>query len=90
MKTYHYILSGRVQGVAFRFYAERMAEQCGVRGSVRNLMNGDVEVFAQGEEAAIRSFEEFLHRGPRLARVEQLKKEIIDQGYEFSRFDVVD
>ena len=63
MKTYHYTISGRVQGVCFRHYTVREAEDLAISGTVRNLANGDVEVFAQGDEANIGRFEQFLHIG---------------------------
>jgi acylphosphatase len=88
MRTYHYLVSGRVQGVAFRHYTVREAEKLGIAGSVRNLDNGDVEVFAQGDEPAIAQFELFLHTGPRSARVEKVEKEILDQSEVFRGFDI--
>jgi len=45
----HIIFSGRVQGVGFRFTAQRIAERYGLTGFVRNLPNGTVEMFAQGD-----------------------------------------
>jgi len=45
----HIIFSGRVQGVGFRFTARRIVEGYGLRGFVRNLPNGTVEMFAQGD-----------------------------------------
>ncbi len=45
----HIIFSGRVQGVGFRFTARRIAGRYGLRGFVRNLPNGTVEMFAQGD-----------------------------------------
>lgn len=89
MKTYHYTISGRVQGVCFRHYTIQEAEKRGVSGTVRNLANGDVEVFAQGDESSIASFEQFLHIGPRSARIVKVEKEILDipeiyRGFEIS------
>lgn len=88
MKTYHYTISGWVQGVAFRHYTVREAEKWGVSGSVRNLPNGDVEVFAQGDEAQIAQFESFLHTGPRSARVERVEKEVFDGTEIYRGFDI--
>lgn len=88
MRTYHYTITGRVQGVAFRHYTVREAEKCGVSGTVRNLWNGDVEVYAQGDEASICKFEQFLHMGPRSARVDKVDKEILDQDQIFQGFDI--
>jgi acylphosphatase len=88
MKTYHYTISGWVQGVAFRHYTVREAEKWGVSGSVRNLPNGDVEVFAQGDDAAIGQFEQYLHTGPRSAQVDRVEKEVLDQVQVFRGFDI--
>jgi acylphosphatase len=88
MKTYHYTISGRVQGVCFRHYTIQEAEKWGVSGTVRNLFNGDVEVFAQGDETSIAKFEQFLHAGPRSARVDKFDREILDLQEEFRGFDI--
>ena len=88
MRTYHYTISGRVQGVAFRHYTVREAEKWGISGMVRNMADGNVEVFAQGDEAAISHFEQFLHIGPRSARVEKVEREILDQIEGFRGFDI--
>lgn len=88
MKTYHYTISGRVQGVCFRHYTIQEASKWGVSGTVRNLPNGDVEVYAQGDEAAISQFEQFLHIGPGFARVEKVEKEVLEQNEAFQGFDI--
>jgi acylphosphatase len=88
VKTYRYLISGRVQGVAFRHYTVREAEKWGIAGTVRNLWNGDVEVYAQGSEDSIARFEQFLHVGPRSARVDKVGKEIFDQAEVFRGFDI--
>lgn len=88
MKTYRYTISGRVQGVCFRHYTILEAEKWGISGTVRNLWNGDVEVYAQGDDDSITRFEQFLHVGPRSARVDKLEKEILDKEAIFRGFDV--
>jgi len=88
MKTYHYLISGRVQGVAFRHYTVREAERLGISGTVRNLPNDRVEVFAQGEEGQIGKFEQFLHIGPRAAQVDRVEREVMEQGEVFRGFDI--
>jgi acylphosphatase len=54
MRRVHVVFKGRVQGVGFRFTAERIALETGVKGWVRNLPNGDVELTAEGAEEALR------------------------------------
>ncbi|HEX9690147.1 MAG TPA: acylphosphatase [Thermoanaerobaculia bacterium] len=58
------LISGRVQGVGFRFFAERAAREAGVRGWVRNLPDGRVETVAEGEESAVARYLEKIRRGP--------------------------
>lgn len=81
-----YLISGRVQGVGFRFFAEREANQLGVRGYVRNLSTGNVEAYAIGEVAALEQFKSMLARGPlgaRVTRIEESEDEVNDR---YSRF----
>jgi acylphosphatase len=88
MKTFHYLISGRVQGVAFRHCAVREAERLGISGTVRNQDDGSVEVFAQGDEAEINQFESFLRTGPRSAQVDRVNKEVIDDQMVYRGFDI--
>ena len=69
-----YIVSGRVQGVGFRFFAERVANELGLRGYVKNLWNGNVEAYAIGNEAQLEEFGRQLAEGPRMARVESVQE----------------
>jgi len=62
-------VSGRVQGVGFRWWAVREARRLGLRGTVRNLADGSVEVRATGTVAAVEEFTAALFRGPPHARV---------------------
>ena len=64
-----YRVSGRVQGVGFRFAACAEAQRLGITGWVRNLPNGDVEALACGDADQLLVFGQWLHRGPRSARV---------------------
>jgi acylphosphatase len=68
----HYRLTGRVQGVGFRFFTERTARLEGLTGWVRNTEDGSVEVFAEGDAEAIARFEAKLRKGPPGARVDQV------------------
>jgi acylphosphatase len=69
----HLLVSGRVQGVAFRAYTEDEARRLGVSGWVRNLPDGRVEVEAEGERAALLGLVRFCERGPPAARVEEVR-----------------
>ncbi len=62
-------VTGRVQGVSFRWYAAREAERLGVTGWVRNEPDGSVAVFAEGDDAAVDAMAEWCHQGPSYASV---------------------
>jgi acylphosphatase len=69
------VVIGRVQGVGFRYFAERAAREAGVAGWVRNRPDGAVETFAEGEEEAVRLYLTQLRLGPRMANVAALQEE---------------
>lgn len=58
------VISGRVQGVGFRFFAERAAREGGVKGWVRNRPDGTVETVVEGEDAAVNRYLDRLRVGP--------------------------
>jgi acylphosphatase len=70
-----YYVSGTVQGVGYRYFAERAAAQFGIRGYVRNLRDGRVEVYAIGPADSLASLRERLERGPIGASVEEVTEE---------------
>jgi len=74
----HAYVRGRVQGVAFRYYARREARRLGVDGWVRNLADGRVEVWFEGPAAALAAFEAWLAEGPPAARVDALEVERVE------------
>jgi acylphosphatase len=73
-----YVVSGRVQGVGFRFFTAEAARREGLAGTVRNLDDGTVEVVADGDAESIQRFERSLRQGPARARVEYVRVEEID------------
>jgi acylphosphatase len=70
-----FLVSGRVQGVGFRFFAETVAVREGVHGWVQNLPDGRVEAVVEGEASAVERFERALQHGPRGARVDNVRTE---------------
>jgi len=68
-----YLISGRVQGVGFRFFVESAAVREGVHGWVCNLPDGRVEIAAEGDAEAIERFERSVRQGPRGARVDDVE-----------------
>ena len=63
------VVTGRVQGVGYRFFAQERAVAQGLGGAVRNLPNGSVEVEAEGPRAALDEYLRELRQGPPAARV---------------------
>jgi len=68
-----FLVSGRVQGVSFRFYTAKKAQALGLKGAAINLPDGRVEVVAVGESAAVLTLGEWLSEGSPLARVEHVE-----------------
>ena len=68
VKRYHVIVEGRVQGVGFRSFCILQAQQRGLTGSVRNMSNGMVEIFVQGDEEQVDSFLKKVKKGGYLPR----------------------
>jgi acylphosphatase len=68
-------ISGKVQGVYFREWAVKVAQELDVAGWVRNLRNGGVEVYAVGSEAAVARFVKRLHEGSPPSEVDQVTVE---------------
>lgn len=69
----HALVRGTVQGVGFRAWTQRAASQLGLTGWVRNLDDGRVEAWLEGEEADLRAMVEQLESGPETARVEDVE-----------------
>jgi|SRR5450432_563078 acylphosphatase len=70
-----YFASGRVQGVGYRIFAQRAAQELGVAGYTRNRSDGRVEVFAMGTPKTLRKLRMALRKGPLMASVAELSEE---------------
>jgi len=66
-------VTGRVQGVGFRYFAEAAAQAEGLSGWVQNQFDGSVEIVAEGDGESVLRFEAKLRRGPAHARVERVE-----------------
>jgi len=64
-----YVVRGRVQGVGYRYFVLRHAEEIGVAGFARNQADGSVEVIAEGSQAALGKLEGLLGEGPAFGHV---------------------
>ena len=88
-KMQRYILiSGKVQGVGFRYFTRQNAMKLGVHGYAKNLPNGKVEVVAEGDKATLDEFVKILWKGPPGSRVEDVKVEARSHSGEYTSFGV--
>lgn len=83
------LITGRVQLVMFRDFAQRKARKLGVTGTVENLSDGSVKVFAQGKEVKLLKFISYLKKGPMLAKVGDLSIEWTEPNKFFQDFKII-
>ena len=90
MKQIHFLVSGDVQGVCFRYYSSKKAQEKGLKGFVKNLSNGKVEVIIEGSENQINDFFEFCKNNPAYSHIQDVeiigKKDIKE--FSFDKFEV--
>ncbi len=90
LKSIHLYVSGRVQGVGFRYSTLRAAQSIQIVGWVRNTVDGKVEIEAQAEEASLNAFIKWCHQGPASSKVDAV--EVISQGtiqeITFNKFEI--
>jgi acylphosphatase len=84
----HVFVSGRVQGVNFRWYTQQKAQELGLTGWVRNLWDGRVEAIFEGETGAVQRGVGWCHVGAPSARVDRVEVTYEQPTGEFSRFRV--
>jgi acylphosphatase len=75
MRCERFLVSGRVQGVGFRYWTVRQADELGLEGYVRNLPDGTVEVVASGAEKDVEALARLCARGPWGARVDDVNRQ---------------
>ena len=83
-----FVVSGRVQGVGFRYFTQDTARREGVTGWVRNLPDGRVEALAEGDADAVMRLERALRIGPRGARVDRVYVDDEDPTGKYVSFSV--
>lgn len=81
-------VTGLVQGVGYRFFCVRQAQQHNIRGYVQNLGNGDVQVVAEGSRGVINDFVKRLKVGPVSAHVTGIDVQYSEEEKGFDTFDV--
>ena len=82
----HALMTGRVQGVAYRAFTQENARRLKLQGWVRNLPDGRVETEVQGTRAEVDTFLASLHQGPPLARVDHMQLDwvaVLNESEEF-------
>ncbi len=83
-----FFISGTVQGVGYRFFTQRVAARHQVLGYVRNLKDGRVEIFAEGEDSAVESFKHDLTAGPSFSKVEHIEEIVLEPNDHYKLFRI--
>ena len=83
-----FLISGEVQGVGFRFFVQRSSARHQVRGYVKNLEDGRVEVLAEGRTAAVDAFRLDLAAGPTNSRVTVVEELVLEPSGLYSAFRI--
>lgn len=89
MITKQFFIFGRVQGVGFRFFTLQQAGKLGIKGTVRNRIDGSVEVIVQGSENQIALMRAWLLDGPKTAKVERVIENNYFENKVFETFSIV-
>jgi acylphosphatase len=83
-----FLISGEVQGVGYRYFAQRAAAKHQVRGYIRNLEDGRVESLAEGSEKAVEEYKHDLLAGPTHSRVDHLEELVVDPSGRYPTFRI--
>ena len=87
--TVNLTISGKVQGVGFRYFVLRQAQELGITGWVSNKSNGDVEALAQGEKADLEQFIAKVKEGPSFSRVEDVSLNWVKEAEQYFGFEII-
>ncbi len=82
------LITGSVQGVGFRYFAQRVASRHQVRGYIKNLADGRVEAFVQGSEKAVNAFRDDMSAGPTYSRVSEVEEIVLEPSTEYTTFRI--
>ena len=83
-----FFISGDVQGVGFRFFAQRAAARHQILGYVKNLHDGRVEVLAEGPLQSVEAFKHELATGPRFSSVDHVEEINLDPSGSYASFRI--
>ena len=81
-------ITGKVQGVGFRYFVLRQAQELSINGWVSNKPNGDVRVLAQGEKADLERFISKVKEGPSFSRVEDVSLNWVNEAEQYFGFEI--
>lgn len=81
-----YLISGLVQGVGFRYFALKRAQEREVFGFVQNLPDGRVEIVAEGDDESLESFKKDLQIGPRFSKVSTVEESPLEPTGHYTAF----
>ena len=87
MKRVRIIVDGRVQGIGFRYYVSKRALEHGIKGYVRNMPDGRVEIDAEGENENVHRFMSDCRKGPSMARIDEFIVQDVPT-FGFSNFSI--
>jgi len=88
MRRVKILVSGRVQGVYFRVFTQNKAKHFAVKGSVKNLSDGRVEIIAEAEHITIDKFIKWCRKGPITARVDHVEISELEADEVLTGFDI--
>lgn len=88
MKQIKVTVSGKVQGVGFRFYTQQKASELEINGYVKNLANGNVEIIAVGEPEQVDALVEWARSGSPSAVVDNLEIKSINDENPYQGFEI--
>ncbi len=84
----HLVAHGMVQGVGFRFFVREQAVPRGIKGWVKNLPDGNVEIVAEGDKEILINFIDRVKKGPLFGTVSELQVEWIEPKNTYSNFSI--
>jgi acylphosphatase len=88
MVQFEIIISGRVQGVGYRYFVFQKATEMGITGWVKNSVDGGVIIVVQGIEAELKTFIDYLYLGPTRARIDRILTNKMQLLTVFNNFSV--
>lgn len=83
-----FVISGMVQGVGFRYFAQRSTAKHQIKGYVKNLPDGSVEALVQGPEKNVNGFRDDIATGPRFSRVDHIEELVLELDVSYSTFRI--